>query len=266
MDHASLLIRKGDKSGLLKLLDESGTLNIIERDKKGRTILHLAVELGKYDIVKDLLNRSEVLFFLECKGGKKKWRSPMEVAASMGNIKMIKAIIWANYNIKGWDKFEDVCLNVLEKYDHPIIQKEIVKFLKSSALKRMYYSEFAQDIEKFKEKCESMYWWNDKWLDGEWNIEDRQSILEIVVNLGIQGYVESIRYFLEKTKVYLEKRRGAFVTIIKNLPLESEEAKEFTSQLKKSLATGGSFKENLVEIQGDHLEKVKLFLKSKGFI
>lgn len=67
-------------------------------------------------------------------------------------------------------------------------------------------------------------------------------------------------------KVYLEKRRGAFVTIIKNLPLEGEEVKEFTSQLKKYLATGGSFKENLVEIQGDHLEKVNLFLKSKGFI
>lgn len=65
-------------------------------------------------------------------------------------------------------------------------------------------------------------------------------------------------------KIMKEKRKGSFVTIIRNIPLENEELKALVSKLKKHLACGGSLKESEVEIQGDKMAEVAEFLVSQG--
>ncbi len=66
-------------------------------------------------------------------------------------------------------------------------------------------------------------------------------------------------------KVFIEKRKGGYVTIIKNLPMEKEEAVAFTSGLKKYLGVGGTIKEELIEFQGDKKDLVVKYLQEKGF-
>lgn len=62
-----------------------------------------------------------------------------------------------------------------------------------------------------------------------------------------------------------EKRKGSFVTIVKNIPLEGSELKDFISEIKRHLAAGGSFKNAVLEIQGDKMSEIRDFLKIKGF-
>lgn len=62
-----------------------------------------------------------------------------------------------------------------------------------------------------------------------------------------------------------EKRKGSFVTLVKNIPLEGTELKDFVSELKRHLAVGGSLKKNILEIQGDKIVEIRDFLKIKGF-
>lgn len=66
-------------------------------------------------------------------------------------------------------------------------------------------------------------------------------------------------------KIFKEKRKGSYTTLIKNIPLEEPELKLFVSELKKQLATGGSLKEGVVEIQGDKVEEVRALLSAKGW-
>ena len=65
-------------------------------------------------------------------------------------------------------------------------------------------------------------------------------------------------------KIYKEKRKGSFVTLIKHLPFEGKELKDFVSEIKKVLATGGALKGDVLEIQGDKERLVYDFIQSKG--
>jgi len=65
-------------------------------------------------------------------------------------------------------------------------------------------------------------------------------------------------------KVFLEKRKKSFVTVVTNLPLTDQEQKDLCSEIKKKLGCGGSYKNNRLEFQGDKTEKVKIFLKEKS--
>ena len=62
-----------------------------------------------------------------------------------------------------------------------------------------------------------------------------------------------------------EKRRGKQVTVVGEFFLEKDELKKLLKVLKKSLATGGSIKENFIEIQGDVQDRLKKLLKEKNF-
>ncbi len=54
-----------------------------------------------------------------------------------------------------------------------------------------------------------------------------------------------------------EKRRGKPVTLVGRFNCKDEEKKEVLKLLKKSLACGGSIKDEWIEIQGDVKEKIK---------
>lgn len=67
-------------------------------------------------------------------------------------------------------------------------------------------------------------------------------------------------------KLFLEKRKGSTVTIIKNLPLTPPKKKELLSSIKKTLGCGGSIKNGQVEIQGDKTKQAKDILKKEKLL
>ena len=68
-------------------------------------------------------------------------------------------------------------------------------------------------------------------------------------------------------KVRLEKnaRGGKNVTVVFELPPFEVYFQSLTKKLKNHCGAGGSFKNNTIEIQGDHREKVKTFLEKLEF-
>lgn len=67
----------------------------------------------------------------------------------------------------------------------------------------------------------------------------------------------------EKIRIERVKRKfGKFVTVISGI---EENTKEIAKKLKAELACGGTFKGSIIELQGDHLKKVKKQLIALGF-
>lgn len=68
-------------------------------------------------------------------------------------------------------------------------------------------------------------------------------------------------------KIQLEKnkRGGKTVSVIMSLPYNPKYFQKLTKDLKKICGTGGSFKESSIEIQGDHRDKLKVYLEKLGF-
>ncbi|GAB5086206.1 stress response translation initiation inhibitor YciH [Ruminococcus sp. 25CYCFAH16] len=67
-------------------------------------------------------------------------------------------------------------------------------------------------------------------------------------------------------KIELDKRRyGKFVTIVSGFDTKAEDIYELAKTLKKKTASGGTVKENKIELQGDQRERVKKVLEDMGF-
>ncbi len=62
-----------------------------------------------------------------------------------------------------------------------------------------------------------------------------------------------------------EKRNGKTITIVKPFFLSKEDLEQTLKTLKKSLATGGTTKENSLEFQGEVSEKLKAQLIKLGY-
>lgn len=60
-------------------------------------------------------------------------------------------------------------------------------------------------------------------------------------------------------------RRGKQVTVIKNIQHNPQVIEEMAKKLKQQLGTGGTVKGKSIEIQGDHLNKIKTLLEKEGF-
>jgi len=56
-----------------------------------------------------------------------------------------------------------------------------------------------------------------------------------------------------------------YATIIQGLDGKDIDLKELSSLLKAKCACGGTIKDNTIELQGDHKEKVKDFLQTIGY-
>ena len=75
---------------------------------------------------------------------------------------------------------------------------------------------------------------------------------------------ENIAKGSENIKVTAEKKRyGKYVTIVSGL--HEVNVKEVAKALKNELACGGTFRENEIELQGDHRKKIKEALVKLGF-
>ena len=62
-----------------------------------------------------------------------------------------------------------------------------------------------------------------------------------------------------------KRRGGKTVTVITGLPASEETIAALAQQLKKLCGSGGTVKEGVIEIQGDHCEKVMAKLMALGY-
>ena len=73
----------------------------------------------------------------------------------------------------------------------------------------------------------------------------------------------------QQQTVYLHRdskgRRGSSVTLIKNLSLSPDALKELGKRLKQACGSGGTIKDGVIEIQGEHREKIAEELKKLGY-
>lgn len=60
-------------------------------------------------------------------------------------------------------------------------------------------------------------------------------------------------------------RKGSGVTVITGVPLPPAELAELATQLKRRCGSGGTVKDGVIEIQGDHRDLVVEELKKKGW-
>jgi translation initiation factor 1 len=60
-------------------------------------------------------------------------------------------------------------------------------------------------------------------------------------------------------------RKGKTVTTVFNLPLNDNEIRELAGKLKKRCGVGGSAKDGVIEIQGDHRDTVLATLQADGY-
>ncbi|EXI61881.1 hypothetical protein MHD_00335 [Mannheimia granulomatis] len=60
-------------------------------------------------------------------------------------------------------------------------------------------------------------------------------------------------------------RKGKGVCVITGLDLDDKGLNSLASELKRKLGCGGSFKDGIIEIQGDNRDLIKQILEQKGF-
>jgi translation initiation factor 1 len=60
-------------------------------------------------------------------------------------------------------------------------------------------------------------------------------------------------------------RGGKTVTTISGVPLPQDELKQLAGELKRLCGSGGSLKEGVIEIQGDHGDALLAELRARGY-
>lgn len=68
-----------------------------------------------------------------------------------------------------------------------------------------------------------------------------------------------------RVRLETKGRKGKGVTVITGLPLALPELTELSKQLKKKCGTGGTMKEGVIEIQGDHCSNLTEELGKQGW-
>ncbi|WP_236261524.1 translation initiation factor Sui1 [Pseudogulbenkiania ferrooxidans] len=60
-------------------------------------------------------------------------------------------------------------------------------------------------------------------------------------------------------------RNGKGVTVVTGVPLEPAALASFAKQLRQACSSGGTLKDGVIEIQGDHVELVSKALEARGW-
>ena len=60
-------------------------------------------------------------------------------------------------------------------------------------------------------------------------------------------------------------RKGKTLTIVSGFEINADELKNLAAQLKRRCGTGGSLKDGIIIIQGDHRDTLIAELKNRGF-
>jgi translation initiation factor 1 len=77
---------------------------------------------------------------------------------------------------------------------------------------------------------------------------------------------ESLQQEKQKITISLDKRKwGRAMTILNFTGVKGANLKKICKKAKQYCASGGTVKDNQIEIQGDHRQKLKKFLNSIGY-
>ncbi len=77
---------------------------------------------------------------------------------------------------------------------------------------------------------------------------------------------ETIAKEEQRIRIRKEKKRfGKLMTIIEGIDKSTIDIKEVAKKLKSKFACGGTVKDSTIELQGDHVAKVKSELAKLGF-
>jgi translation initiation factor 1 len=68
-----------------------------------------------------------------------------------------------------------------------------------------------------------------------------------------------------KVRREIAGRKGKGVTTVFNLPLSDAEIRDLAAKLKKRCGVGGSAKDGVIELQGDHRDAVVAALEADGY-
>jgi translation initiation factor 1 len=68
-----------------------------------------------------------------------------------------------------------------------------------------------------------------------------------------------------KVRREIAGRKGKGVTTVFNLPLSDTEIRDLAAKLKKRCGVGGSAKDGVIELQGDHRDTVVAALEADGY-
>jgi translation initiation factor 1 len=60
-------------------------------------------------------------------------------------------------------------------------------------------------------------------------------------------------------------RKGKTVTTVSGVPLPSDDLRDLAAELKRRCGSGGSTKDGVIEIQGDHRDVLVAALEERGF-
>ena len=99
-------------------------------------------------------------------------------------------------------------------------------------------------------------------VKGNWREFENPSSSDQASSLSNEKNKSISRLHVEKTKA---GKKGKTVTIIRGLSLEINEAKLILKNLKIHCGTGGTVKEGIIELQGNHVKSVLTFFASKNF-
>jgi ankyrin repeat protein len=201
-------IRENDESGLLELM-ESGDLVYTERDNRGRTLLHYAVMWGRMNLVRLLTSQSDYIdyasirYMVECRGGKTKWVTPLELAALVGNLKLVEYFVDLNIYTT-LTEFPSICKRILQNCSYFRVKSTVIRALRSYDLKMFRMIVLFKDVsvDKLKLDMEAYHWWADRH-----NLEitefDIEMIIEMIIQFGIYGNHSAISFLLEEFDLQL---------------------------------------------------------------
>jgi translation initiation factor 1 len=83
---------------------------------------------------------------------------------------------------------------------------------------------------------------------------------------GFEDIIAELDREQARVRVRRETRRfGKPTTIIEGLRINERDLQELGTKMKKSLATGGSVKNGVIILQGDHRERVSQILMEQGY-
>ena len=78
--------------------------------------------------------------------------------------------------------------------------------------------------------------------------------------------VERIPPEKQTAKLSVEKRKkGKQVTLVRGLPSEGNDLAELLTQLKSACGSGGTLKDDVLELQGNQLDRLRTALEKIGF-
>lgn len=96
------------------------------------------------------------------------------------------------------------------------------------------------------------------WSSEHGDLRKKNPRLAVVVSLPPQQQTA----FLHRDS---KGRGGKTVTLVKNLVLSEEDMKALAKQLKQVSGSGGTVKDGIIEIQGNHRDKIAGVLRELGY-